>query len=229
MSVQTAPVVGFADASALPLPKLLCVGTWNKIDVEKAKVTAKGIYTYIPLQLNGRAGSKNMRLSFLYCPEWFRPGFSVKSFKDFGDEGSKMDFVYGKNISRYDSQSVLKAFAGSYENYLELASRIFALSDEEVSDVTTVVETLNAFHETNPDRLIGYILKQKSTKTYDVDPETGKHEYILENAYEVDDFFIPSDEKHEMKEWRGTLKNRINGTKRGRTKLGFDPEMIEVF
>jgi hypothetical protein len=173
--------------------------------VEKAAPTKSGNYVGIPLQLNAiGGGSRNPFHTFYYRPEWLTPTFRVSEFDKPEYEGTGFAFMHGKNIGKNGKLGTLQAFAGSYEGFVELAESIFALGDD-VNEPAKVYEVMAAFNEKYPERVIGYTLKQKQTKTDEVDPETGKARYIKEDGYDVNGFFIPTDEKNAKTEWRGTL------------------------
>lgn len=222
MPTAVAERVGFSVGEAKTLPRLHCVGKWS-VNVEKAKVTQSGNYISVPFELSPVSGGiKGAYVNFLYRPEWLTAGFDPSSFDEIPN-GSSMAFVHGKNMGRRGELGVIQAFAGSLEGLYELAGEMFALG-EGTADAQKVARVFASYNEKYADRVIGYTLKQKSTKTDEVNPETGKAVYVKENGYEIDTFWIPTNDKHQQAEWRGTLKNKIQSAQRsgGATRVAFD-------
>ena len=197
---------GFAEASAPKLPTLVCVGQVG--EVGEAKVSESGEYVVQPIKINALGAGKNMTIYFLYRPEWFREGFRPDELKKLED-GKGKHFVYAKMISSRGGISFLRGLCGSQEAFDSLAEELFNL--EEIT-LESVQETFKNFFENNVTEtgdkvLVGYVLKQDRTDTGEKDEE-GHKIYLLENRYNVDKFFEPTEDQ--LKRWQASA-DRSNG------------------
>lgn len=198
---------GFREAPAKKLPTLVCTGYVSKVHEGKAPDKSAGkIYTVNRVDINGYGGSRNVSVYLLSLPEWFatdldeegvkRPAFRPTSLEEEEGGASKL-FVYRKNIRAVsdDVPSTLQGLAGTEDRFYDLCD---ALLDAEGIDgpesPKVISDTLTAFltPEGEEPVEIGYVLKQKRTKTDDVD-EDGKAIYILENSYEISDWWEPTE------------------------------------
>ena len=207
---------GFKSAQAAEKPKLACVGRLSGLG--DTGFTDSGDYIKLQILIDGYGASQNARLTFLYRPEWFVPGFDPSSYE--GVEGvSEAEAkrlksylgVYRRNIAEQDATSTLLGLCGGDEEaYNELATKLFSLDlqslidqgVEGVKQIPEVVKTAIAEFFDNQDaagKRIGYILQQQSRKTDEVD-ENGKNIYVRGQYYEIGDgfgnsgFYVP-DEK----------------------------------
>ena len=190
--------MSFKEASSKPMPRLACVG--RVTEVPEAFVSKKGVYVVQRVVIEGYGPSKNTKPMILYRTDWFTDGFDPESLLEL-EEGSKLLAVYRNNISERGKISTLKGLCGcDTEKFDELAGRIFGLGltveDDIESVMSRVTEVLSTFlvDEKGGDQL-GYILGQQTSKTDEVNAETGKAIYVAEPYYEVKEFFDPQDEK----------------------------------
>lgn len=180
----------FTPTEAAEKPTLLCVGTVGEI--EEAHLSKSENYVVQPINLNALDAGRNIKLYFLYRPEWFTRGFNPATLK--ADQPGA-HFVYGKNIANKDNLSNLRGLAGSNEAFVKLATILTSItSDPTGPSMEDVTEALVEFFEGNVDsegqpKKIGFELRQQMTKTDEINEETGKNVYVRENRYEVKAFF----------------------------------------
>ncbi len=113
-----------------------------------------------------------------------------------------MLFVYRKNIAGRGSVSNLLGIAGNQERYEDLANTLLTtegITEEDGATITNVLKDKLVAAEGTDAFKIGYVLQQQRTKTDEVNEE-GKHEYILENRYDIRDFFEVTEES--LKKYR---------------------------
>lgn len=184
----------FREAPAADLPKKVCVGYVSQ--VLPGKVSSTGKYVVQPIQLDGLGGGKSLRDNLLYRPEWFSPGFDPLTIKDEIEDDAEAERVlkvYYRNINGRGAISKLRGLAGSAERFEILAHRLLSQDEVTIENVTSILTEF--FEENANDQVkVGYILKQQSTRTDDINPETGKNIWIKENRYEVDSYFDVTDE-----------------------------------
>jgi len=169
-------------------PRLYCVGTIT--DVKEAKPTESQTYINQSFGITGEGASPNFNVMLLYRPEWLKPGFNPKT--DLPD--SKTQFVFGRNISKHGNVSILQGLTGQEEAAAELEDLLLSLPPDSDGDPTVedISKVLNKFFEKT--RTIGYVLKQKTSVTGDLD-DKGKPVRVLENGYEIDNLFFPTADK----------------------------------
>lgn len=195
------------------MPTLICVGQVNSDDVGEAKVSESGQYIVQPIKISALGAGKSHTVYFLYRPEWFNPDFRPDQLKQ-QEGGESAHFVYAKNINARGSISTLKGLAGSQKAFDRLAGMVLSLGGEPT--MAQVTETLKSFFETNINNetgspaLIGYVLTQQQTRTDEKD-EAGKTIKILENRYEVGNFFEVSEKT--LAKYRKAAEGS-NGTKK---------------
>lgn len=201
----------FREASARRMPTLACIGSVAAIGT--GKISGSGKYIVQPIELGSLEAGKDLRLNFLYKPEWLSPGFDPDSLEEV-EGGDSMLSVYRRHISGRGALSNLSGIAGTDERFEALSG---ALLSQEPVTVEGTEQILNDFFfgQDAEDVTIGYIAKQQSTRTDDIDPKTGKNVYVLENRYEVSSFFR-FDEKTIK-----SLANRANKSN-GKFRLTFE-------
>ena len=200
---------GFKSAQAAEKPKLACVGRLSGLG--DTGFTESGDYIKLQILIDGYGASQNARLTFLYRPEWFVPGFDPSSYEGAGEAEKKFLGVYRRNIAEQDATSVLLGLCGGDEEaYNTLASTLFSLDlqsliDQGTEGVKQIPEVVKAAiaeffdNQETAGKRIGYILQQQSRKTDEVD-ENGKAIYVRGQYYEIGDgfgnsgFYVP-DEK----------------------------------
>ncbi len=190
---------GFQDVSAQRLPTLVCTGYVSKIGEGKESSTGK--YNVNPIEISGYGGSRNTRVNFLSRPDWFASEDGYALFRPATLEkmegGNSILFVYRKNVKagEGDSPSVLQGLAVTEENFEELSVAMLSApgidGDESAQVIEQVLKDFLIAKDGQEPTEIGYILKQKSVKSDEVDEE-GKPVYILENKYEVDSWWAPT-------------------------------------
>jgi hypothetical protein len=179
---------GFAAATeeARLLPKYACLGFIEAVG--EAKVTKSGTYIYQPFTIGATQAGVKSFAGLCYRPEWLRPGFDPESLKA-EPNGNTLFLVYKMNIAGSNSLSALAGFAGSEENFGQLAANIqTAIADLDDADVMATVENvLREFtNETNQE--IGYYSVQKKEKGAD-----GKKVPVAGNR-EIGGWFYPGPE-----------------------------------
>jgi len=215
---------GFRKASAQELPKLHNIGYVSSVG--EPKLTNGGLtddgeekpqYVMIPVEITGINGSRNGRTSILLRPEWLDVNFNPdRAFDGLPESVQRsLSFVYRRNIGSRGEVSVLEGLAGSEAAGAELAQAI--LSVDNVEDAEAVAEAIRTFL-LDEQRTIGYTMKQRSTKTDEVDPETGKAVYVLDKQYDVDTFWYPTEKEIKRLE-------KVCEKSQGRQKLAFDVEL----
>ena len=222
---------GFREASAARKPTLVCTG--YVAGVPESKESASGKYNVTTVEINGLGASPNARVYLLTRPEWFEtnedgfPAFRPDSLEKV-EGGRSMLFVYQKNIAQVGNTSVIQGLAGNEERFDTLAEAL--LSDPKTSDesdsaeaIQNIIEKLLVAKEGQTPFEIGYILKQQRNKTDDVD-EDGKPIYVLENRYEVSEWFEAT-EANKKKYRKSAEKSRAKSDEAGeavRFKVTFD-------
>ncbi len=211
----------FRKAPAPKLPTLVCTGYVSVVG--EGKESEKGVYNVNPVEINGYGGSRNTKVQILTRPEWFsldasgNPDFRPDQITDNG-----MAFVYRKNIAAVDGISNLRGLAGNEERYAALSNLLFAAEgiagDTSFNAIQNVLESFLIPAEGEDSVEIGYVLKQKRTKTEDLD-ENGKNIYLLENKYEVSDFFEATDEN--KKKYRKSAEKSAEKADKARTPYTF--------
>ena len=193
MSEDTQQLLSFQEASAADMPRRVCVGTVGEVGEPHPSKNEKnpGRYIVQPISIDPMGSGTAITVYFLYRPEWLQPGFNPRSIADqFDDspEGKKdaegVLSVYRSNIAGKGSISTLRGLCGSEEAFTKLAHRLLSLED--TSNMEAVADVLRTFFsEDNQGVMIGYVLQQQSTKTDEVDPDTGKNVYVKENRYQI--------------------------------------------
>jgi hypothetical protein len=69
--------MAFKAGSVDAKPDLACIGTVTKVG--DAKLSKKGVYSVIALELKGQRAAFNATAFFIYRPEWFRTDFDPKT------------------------------------------------------------------------------------------------------------------------------------------------------
>lgn len=206
----------FREAAAADMPKKIVVARVS--EVLDANVSKSGNYIVQPIQLDAFGAGRSIKYYLLYRPEWFRPDFDPNTIADtLEDEAEAKSLlgVYRRHISGKGSTSALRGLAGSDEKFDILANAILSLSEITMEAVTTVIRDFLV--EENADQLVGYELKQKSTKTGDVNLETGKAVYIKENGYEIDTWW-------DVNEKNIKAKQKYAENSKGRVQFTYDPD-----
>lgn len=179
----------FKDAPAQDLPKLIQLCRVS--EVMEGKVSSSEKYIVQPVQLDAIGAGRSVRVNLLYRPEWLRPGFDPQSIAETIDdekEASSVLFVYRKNIAESGGISVLRGLAGSDEAFDRLANQLLSQEEVTIEGTTTILREF-LIPEDGEQTLIGVELRQKSDKTGDVNPDTGKNIYIKTSGYDIDSFY----------------------------------------
>jgi hypothetical protein len=225
----------FVAAKARELPTIACTGYID--EVGEVKATSGGDYAIFRINLVGTRGSRGQGFNFMFRPEWFDVGYNPEvigtyDFPETTEEETKkkrngMLSVYRRNIAPQSGLSALKGLTGSEDNWKvflqrreETANRIAA---ERPDDPTFNEEDVHAmltsfWSEDCPGQEIGFVLKQGSEKTDQVD-ERGKVIYQKTDRHEVDSFFFVEDEKQVK-----ALVQRAARSKDGKFIIGFELE-----
>lgn len=189
---QTQTPIDVSDFSASAVqakPQVACIGTVSEIS--EPRLTEKGIYWLSTVKFSGTRGSQNMTTNFMFEAEWFEPGFNSASL---ADDRSK-DFVFSKNINKTGEVSLLTALCGGTEDHRRaFRAELNAARAQNGSPLTPeqIVGALKAFVENHQEE-VGYILKQATQDTGDVD-SNGKKIKVLLDKYEIGSYFEVSDE-----------------------------------
>lgn len=202
MSNQT-----FGVPQAEEQPDLHCIGRVQEI--LKATSPAEGkIYNVLHIQLEGYGASPSHRVFFCWHPEWLSPDYDPNSLEEYGDEGKKMLFTYRTNIAAMGSYSLIDGLCGCDKDVVsELATDLFALSDEEKNDPNVVAEVFKRhLIDEGKGAKIGYTLTQQRVKTDKVD-ENGKNIYHRTQYKDV-------------KYWWPVTEKRMNQIRRSAEKSG---------
>lgn len=198
--------MAFSEASAKKLPVLACIGRVS--NVGEAKTSESGVYSMIPINIEGYGASRSTKLMFMFRPEWLVHGFDSASLKEY-ENGKALEFIYGKNINVRGGISVLKGLVGADDEAFEtLADSIMGLPiDEKVGgpNPAQVADVLREFLiENEKGARIGYTLKQQRTKVGTNDE--GKPIYKDEPYYEVSEFWV-ADEKGRDRQFKRAQKD----------------------
>lgn len=197
---------GFIAAEVDELKPLACIGYVSKI--VDAKTTEKGVYDMQVIEVEPTEAGKKARVNFLYQPRWLDGGFDPSTLRG-EEDGDKLFAVYRMHIAAKQSLSTLAGLSGSDENFGRLQEAL--LSAEGKDDPETVKQILtDFFNECGTE--VGYVLKQRRRKTDETD-DNGRPVYVLENGYEIGEWFYPSEEA------KLRLKKRANA---GKLVLGFE-------
>lgn len=216
----------FNEASAGKKPTLVCTGYVSKVD--ETNPSKSGNYNVTPIHINGIGASLGTTIYLLTRPEWFevdgdgRPAFKPNDL-DKVEGGKAMLFVYRKNIAGRGTVSNLQGLAGNQDRYEDLADALLTsdgITDEDNGgDVITKVLTSKLVAAEGKEAfIIGYVLQQQRTKTDEVNEE-GKHEYLLENKYEVKDFFEVTPEA--LKKYRKAAEKSAKKAQETSTPITF--------
>ena len=185
---------GFAAATeeARLLPKLACLGFIESVGT--AKVSASGVYIYQPFKIGATQGGKKSFAGLCYRPEWLRPGFDPESLKA-ETNGNTLFTVYKMNIAGSNSLSALAGFAGSEDNFAQLAANIQSgIEGVDDSEVMATVENILRDFTNDTAQEVGYYSVQKKEKGAD-----GKKVAVPGNR-EIGGYFYPgpeADKRHE--------------------------------
>ncbi len=195
--------MGFREAGARPMPKLACIG--KVTEFVEAKVSASEQYIVQRFSIQGFGASRNIRDMLLYRPEWLADGFDPETLED-NEETKGLLFTYRNHISEKGKVSKLLGLCAlDDEKFGAVAEALFGLSIDPatlpqdgppIDMMEEVTEVLNDLYvEQGFADPIGYVLGQQTSKTDEVNPETGKAIYVVEPYYEVKEFFNPADKK----------------------------------
>ncbi len=194
----------FNEASAAKLPKLICTGYVAKIG--EGKPSKSGNYNVNPIEINGFGAARNATVYVLTRPEWFEtdeagnPTFRPDALSQV-EGGSAMQFVYRRNIRGRGSVSILEGVCGSEERFEKLQEEF--LTTDGIDDENDSAEVIERILQNNllpkdgeQGFEIGYTLSQQRTKTDEKD-ENGKFIYLLDNRYEVSNFWEATEKAKE--------------------------------
>jgi len=223
-TVTTEKPTGFRKASAQELPLRRGIGYVSSVG--EPKLTNGGVtddgeekpqYVMCKVEITGINGSRNTSINLMWRPEWLDRNFNPdRAFDGLPESVQRsLEFVYRKNIGSRGDISNFAGLTGSEDAGNELAEAI--LSVENPADSEAVVEAIRTFL-LDEQRTIGYTLKQRRTKTDEIDPETGKPVYVAEKQYDLDSFFYPTE-----KEIARLVKSAEKSN--GRVVIDFDPEL----
>lgn len=178
--------VGFKAAGADVLPRLGCTGYVSQIiDV---KTTAKGVYDMARVKVEPYESGRSVIVNVLYQPEWLDGNFDPDSLKEEAN-GESLFSVYRMHIASRQGLSTLAGLAGSEENFNALADALISSEDKSPEAVKMILSDF--FRENGGE--IGYVLKQRTRNTEELD-DNGKPIKVLENGYEVGEFFYPTED-----------------------------------
>lgn len=206
--------------SAERKPRLACLGTIASVSEPKPSKTEGSPYTVLTIELaNTGTGPKKSKFSLLFIPGWFSPDFNPDNFASSGEE-----FVYKKHIQDSKGVSALCGLLGSPD-----AVKVFDAGTAELPnyDAETVGNFIRQALLDN-DGIVGYELKQRATKTDQMEQYTDKQgnvkervKYHLEPYYDVDAFFFAD------KRTANYHASRAAKDPDGETfALAYDPEVI---
>ena len=110
-------------AGAVPsMPDLACIGMIKKVG--EVRLSNKGVYHVLPIEIEGTRGGKNGTYFFLFQPRWFEPNFDPavllaedeairQEVDEFGKKkNSSLYTMYRRYIADEKNVSVLQALAG---------------------------------------------------------------------------------------------------------------------
>ena len=193
---------GFAAArnEVKELPKLACIGFIESVG--ESKVSGSGIYIWQPFTIGATQGGKKSFAGLCYRPEWLRPGFDPESLKA-EPNGNTLFTVYKMNIAGSNSLSALAGFAGSEDNFNQLAANIqAAIADKGDDEVMATVEAILREFANETAQEVGYYSVQKKEKGAD-----GK-KVLVEGKREIGGWFHPgpeADKRHAQDAAKGKL------------------------
>lgn len=194
---------GFRVPQAAYKPSLACLGYVD--EVVGTKVSKSQNYLVSTISLKGYGASNDIKVYFTFRPEWLVSGFNPLALERV-EGGDKMIVVYRNNISSDDSTPLLKGLVGcDNDKYDGLAEKMFALEidkmvdAEDNPDVGAICGAVNSvlievlINEKAGER-VGFILRQQSEKTGEVDAQSGKDIWRRLRWYEVNSWFNPDSE-----------------------------------
>jgi len=183
MSTQTQQTQRtLAKAQERVLNTLCCIGYVS--EVGEVKVTESGNYIGASFKLAGLKGSRNSFHTIYLRPEWLEAGFTP-------DDETSESFMYRKAMGTASTLGGIEGILGK-DN---VGAFLTDLDSRGPVTPDTIKESLvKHFSGDHQGDKLGYILKQKSDKTDQVD-DNGKNIYVRTNNYEVSEWFDANDEK----------------------------------
>lgn len=223
-----------------PMPQLACVGQVTEIPDGKVSSTGTGSF-YQPVKIQGMHGSPDAPfLGIVYFPEWLKPGFSTRVFKEFNEKDEySLKFQYKKNIKankekgKKNVPSTLEGLTNTPEQFQQLFDMIHEETDgvEEIRPEMMTRALRNYFRE-HQGEPVGYVLSQKSDPVKDEDGNKikgadGKNLYERTDSYQITSWFNPLDTRSMDRLLERADKSAMEaGSERKATfRVTFDPEV----
>jgi hypothetical protein len=194
--------MAFSNPTVEAKPILFCIG--QLAEISEPKPTATGTYYLCSVKIAGNGASRDQYTNFMFRPEWFGAGFNANIF-DQQEGGKGLKFIYRKNIAAREADSLLRAICGAGEEgdelFETLSNTIQAVpapdfesestTDDEILEyVRKVVDTIREIVlPEGPGPQLGFKLKQGQDKVEGEFDEAGKPLRVLNDRYEVAEFF----------------------------------------
>ena len=153
-------------------PRLVCLGTVEKVG--EPKLTEKGVYFRLPIEIKGVGNGRDTRFGLLYAKHWLEPNFDPEKENDGTDAGRKRQIVYYNNIANKTGKAALQVLAG--EKFDAMADHIQANSHSPTDVAQAIAGAIVG-------QAVGYVLKQGKDEDGD-----------LTDFYEVQRFFAATEE-----------------------------------
>lgn len=180
----------FKAASVLPLPDLACQGYISKVG--NAKLSDKGVYHNIPIEVKGRYAGRDGVFFFIFEPRWFGANFDPEVLENELDEkGRPMKHrFFMQNIlgDEHSKPSVLVSILG--DDFEALSA---SLPEDESPDPQVIADLLR---EALQGREVVYVMKQR------------KDDGHLVDGYNIQSFYAPTDENIEYLEKQAANSKR---------------------
>lgn len=196
MSTATAeqPLVGFGTPAITEKPRQICAG--KVVSVRETRESKSGQYYVIDIKLEALDAGDDHIIYLCFRPEWFR-AHTHEDFRRMKEDTPGVYRMFEQHISANleDSKakpSYLQGLTVTAEKFKLLENRLVSLGETAINDNPALVsQELEKFLiEENGDTIIGYVRKQQTEKTGDVNPETGKPIYVPTKFHEIDSFWV---------------------------------------
>ena len=159
------------------MPDLACIGMVAKVG--DVKLSEKGVYHVLPIEIKGKFSAKDGTFFFLFEPRWFNADFDPQVMLDEGKDGVTKYSLYRRMVADAKKPSTLQVVLG--EAFAEVASEFDGIGEPSAEQVADVIRRHSQGNE------VGYVMYQRT----DEDGEL-MEQYNIKYFFPLDDESLKS-------------------------------------
>jgi hypothetical protein len=134
------------------LPDLACTGLVAKVG--EVKLSEKGVYHVLPIEVKATSAGKDGTFFFLYEPRWFGSSFNPSVMLEEGKDGATKYSLYRRMVADSKKASTLQAILG--EDFDKAAAEFDEIGEPDAKQVADVIRR----HATGKD--VGFVSYQRT-------------------------------------------------------------------